>query len=474
VKKEEIVANCIDDILSGKSTLESCIACHPELAEELRSLLEIASNLKPDQVQASTEFKQRTRRRLFEEMQDGEVKTPRFSWPGLAPVRALVLSLIVLAAICLAGGGTVLAAQNSLPGDTLYTVKTHVEDIRMALTPGAEARVNLHLKMAQIRIDEANRLVQLNRQVDARALQTIGKQYDEAIREISKSAGSPESADVLDNFSSTTLDQELEIQKTLAVAPGASQNVLNHTLDLTRRGNLIARVAYSNSDYLRRQPSVSDEKLDSGPFEIAGSLLSITGRTWNVGGVILQNVHLPASEPTIGSRVQLEGIVRGNEIFISKIMKIQDSNQTTKVQGQVGTTNKNGATDISGLPIEIADSGASTLKPGDNVQLQGSLVDGKLKVTGQERRIDMKNNGTSIKGVLTDVNVIAGTLKIKISASPITVNVNHAQVKNDKGQTRSMIFLSRLLGQEITLEGLQKNGKSLYAARVVFGEKDKE
>ena len=57
MKKEEILAICIEEIRSGKSTIEDCVTHYPDLGKELRSLLEIAAGLKPDEVTPSQEFK---------------------------------------------------------------------------------------------------------------------------------------------------------------------------------------------------------------------------------------------------------------------------------------------------------------------------------------------------------------------------------------------------------------------------------
>ena len=45
MKKEEILANCIAEIRSGKSTVADCVKRYPELGKERASLLEIAASL---------------------------------------------------------------------------------------------------------------------------------------------------------------------------------------------------------------------------------------------------------------------------------------------------------------------------------------------------------------------------------------------------------------------------------------------
>src|SRR5512147_501750 len=103
MKKEEILALCLEEIRSGRSTIEECVARHPEMEAELRDLLGIALNLRADPVRPSAEFKMRARRRLFEVM---EASTPAThggrGWLRLAPVRFAALSLAGLLGLGLA------------------------------------------------------------------------------------------------------------------------------------------------------------------------------------------------------------------------------------------------------------------------------------------------------------------------------------------------------------------------------------
>ena len=41
MNKAEILANCIEEIRSGKSTIEECVARYPAFGKELYSLLEV-------------------------------------------------------------------------------------------------------------------------------------------------------------------------------------------------------------------------------------------------------------------------------------------------------------------------------------------------------------------------------------------------------------------------------------------------
>ncbi|MDW7755958.1 MAG: DUF5667 domain-containing protein, partial [Brevefilum sp.] len=72
-----------------------------------------------------------------------------------------ILAILVLVVIVLFGGSTatVLAAQNSIPGDTLYPIKTTMERTRLSLTRSTEGRIELQMEFAEQRLDEIKSLI---------------------------------------------------------------------------------------------------------------------------------------------------------------------------------------------------------------------------------------------------------------------------------------------------------------------------
>ncbi len=485
MKKEEILAICIAEIQSGKSTIADCVKRYPELGKELTSLLEIAAGLKPDEAAPSPEFKQRAKRYLFEKMQYAPPKVSHglSFWPKQTPARVLAFVLAVLVVFGAAGGSTVYAAQSSLPGDTLYVVKTGVENFQMAVTTDASAKADLHLKLAQRRIDEAVQQVKLNRDINVQALETVKQQFDSAIKELSNSDDTEATDNTLSQLSAATLNQQLQLEQVIANAPQSSQPVLQQALAETRRGNMIAQVAYANHDFLQRQPSVADKKLDIGQFHIEGTLLSIQDRTWNVGGTIIENVYFSGKTPAIGSRVKLEGMVKDNEAFITRINVSESSIEPTKVEGQFGGTSQDGKANIGGLSVEIGNNGNNgsngnngntQLKPGDKVQLQGRTDNGKLKVTGKESQNQETGDSTTLNGVLTAVDTDGNTITVKMAGNQITVNISEARIesKNKSDRTPGLSDLKHLIGRDVRLDGLYKKNNLLYArqVRVDIGE----
>jgi hypothetical protein len=467
MKKEEILANCIEEIRSGKSTIEDCTTRYPHMGKELRELLEITACLKPDDVTPSPEFKQRAKAHIFEEIRPAPAKVPHslWNWHELTPVKVLASVVLGVLILVLAGGSTVYAAQSSLPGDTLYPVKTGVESLQLAVTPGAAAKANLHIKLAQRRIDEVTQQVKLNRDLTAQSLDNVKQQYDDALRELSNSGNTKANNDTLSRLSVATLNQQVELEQAIFSVSQKSQPVLQQIIDETRRGNTIAQVAYASHDFLQHHPSVADQKLDAGQFSIEGTLQSIQDKTWNVGGTIIENVHLSGKTPAIGSRVKLQGLVKDNNAFISKIEVSENSPEPTKVEGKFGGTNQNGTANISGIPVTLSDNSSTQLKAGDKVQLQGGADDDKLNVTGKQNN---GNDSSTLSGVLTTVDTVKGTITVKMTGSQVTVNVSKARIEgeNDSHRIYQLSDLKHWIGQEIKLEGLSRKSNLLYASRV--------
>lgn len=71
-----------------------------------------------------------------------------------------VISMIVVATLLFGGGATVNAAQDDLPGETLYAVKTASEDVSVQFTGNAEAKVVRLMELARIRTQEMAQLIE--------------------------------------------------------------------------------------------------------------------------------------------------------------------------------------------------------------------------------------------------------------------------------------------------------------------------
>ena len=75
---------------------------------------------------------------------------------ALTFIRRHSMSAVTAVLIVMVSGGTVAAAETSLPGDILYPVKVHVtEEVRVALAPTPKARAAIAVERAERRLEEA-------------------------------------------------------------------------------------------------------------------------------------------------------------------------------------------------------------------------------------------------------------------------------------------------------------------------------
>lgn len=79
--------------------------------------------------------------------------------PGSHRLHRFGLSLVTVAVVIIATSGTALAAEQALPGDTLYPIKINLnERVRAGLTMGTEAKARWETRQVERRLDEAERL----------------------------------------------------------------------------------------------------------------------------------------------------------------------------------------------------------------------------------------------------------------------------------------------------------------------------
>ena len=169
-KFEDILARCIDDIKSGRAGIADCLDRYPSLREQLEPLLRIALEIgEPADVKPSPGFKIKARVQLMDEIHGRQAVT-KWPWsrykkqtkPGTLRRRYSMANiiLVIVLALCAAGGGTAYAAQDSLPGDALYTVKLGTEQLRMILPGDDVTKAERALSFAERRIEEMEALAE--------------------------------------------------------------------------------------------------------------------------------------------------------------------------------------------------------------------------------------------------------------------------------------------------------------------------
>lgn len=87
----------------------------------------------------------------------------------ITPLRAMVVLAVVITFLFGGAWATASAAENALPGDLIYSIKTMVEETRIALSRDAAQDVELHVRFAEERLNEINALIEAERFDDIEA-----------------------------------------------------------------------------------------------------------------------------------------------------------------------------------------------------------------------------------------------------------------------------------------------------------------
>ncbi len=105
-----------------------------------------------------------------------------FTHKEYSPMYATIASFVIVLALMFGGTGTaVLAAQDSLPNQPLYQVKTFTEDLALRSTIRNTHRLQMELEYAQRRIMEMIRLRQSQQEIPETVFQRLENHLDQSL-----------------------------------------------------------------------------------------------------------------------------------------------------------------------------------------------------------------------------------------------------------------------------------------------------
>ena len=183
---ENILSECIDRVLQGES-VESCLGRYPEQAGELAPLLRTAlAARQASAVEPRPDFKAQVRYEVQSRAAAAGRKIEGKGMPfwGWVPRWAVAVAMVFLV-VLVAGSGTVAASSDTVPGDTLYSVKTTTERARMFFAFSDVAKAKLEAGFAGRRVREMARIA---RRGDAVRLETLRTRFNEHLARIDQLA----------------------------------------------------------------------------------------------------------------------------------------------------------------------------------------------------------------------------------------------------------------------------------------------
>lgn len=164
----------------------------------------------------------------------------------------LTILVVALVGMGAAGGGVALASADSLPGETLYTVKLAVEDLRLWLASDPAAQAEQTLDYLAERGQEITELTEMGESIPDQAVQRMIRQMDQVMTRIAL-APPDETMTLLAQFSERLRIQQQILEKVQAQGPDAGQPALHTALEATRRLNQQAVEAQQAPEKFRHE-----------------------------------------------------------------------------------------------------------------------------------------------------------------------------------------------------------------------------
>lgn len=237
---ERVLERCLQEVEGGED-IEAVVNRHPALAEDLRPLMEIAlaTERQYADVPAPPGGLAAGRERMLAQAARERERAPAALAPTIgirrrikmrfaSATRLMGILLAVVVGLSVIGGGVALAADDSLPGDTLYPVKLAVEDARLGLASSPEAQVALALRLADERTEEIEALIAQGAPVPENVTARMEQHLQRAMR---FAAHAPEEAmpGLLEQIAARTQTQTRILDRIRENAPERDQTRLETT-----------------------------------------------------------------------------------------------------------------------------------------------------------------------------------------------------------------------------------------------------
>jgi len=196
---DEILAECLEAVTSGRRAIDDCLERYPQHASRLAPLLETAIRLRQAQaVEPPPALQGAVRQRFLAAARSRQAaaRPRRRLLPALTPWRwqilpspawrplAAGLTASVLVAFLAFSSVITVTAQDSVPGDWQYPVKRLTERTRLAFTFGEDARRSYRIHLAEERLREVEVLARKGSTIDEPVLRDLVNHTEPLVRQL--------------------------------------------------------------------------------------------------------------------------------------------------------------------------------------------------------------------------------------------------------------------------------------------------
>lgn len=272
------------------------------------------------------------------------------------------LAAIPLAFAMILGSGysVINAAEHSLPGEKLYGIKIAAEQAHLQLTFDEDKQAQMHVHLAQKRIDEARLVMALSDpKQEVAALDALNKQTEITFQEISQLAAdkamTQNDPSLLDNL--VALNKEAKTVLETATQSPEAKAITETALTTTKETdkNLARLIAAVNEQTLLEQPNtVSITGLITG---FAKSSVTVEKNIFNINTatIVLNQDGDPITDfASLSGQVAIIGSRDNNVLVAKKIVVIDPNAVMPTIATAKPTTSTTPATEVTPTTPEPA------------------------------------------------------------------------------------------------------------------------
>jgi hypothetical protein len=340
-----VLDDCIAAIQRGES-VQACLKRYPRHADRLRPLLTLADRVRQTPVAAARPWPQatawqRVRRRA------AELRSPRRrvrvahvnygAW-----LRPVAVTLAIVVAVFAAGGGTALAAQDSLPDSPLYRVKLATEEVRLLLEIDDVSKAEMLIGQSDERMEEILTMARQDKKIPGNVLSALRSRNERAANIL---AEHPQESELLSRFIEQAEGQEGNL---ILLFPTVSDSAYPAYTEA------VAAVHNARLPGAEGLVGVQPEELAAGVLHISGAAQPVGQSLWTVGGI-----EVRVDETTIGAR------------------ELQPGATATFVVGK-NTRGQYRALTLSTIQADVPPSGSVVSGEVEQVTEQGIVIAGQL------------------------------------------------------------------------------------------------
>ncbi|HSA99643.1 MAG TPA: DUF5667 domain-containing protein [Anaerolineales bacterium] len=175
----------------------------------------------------------------------------------------MAVTLLVIASLLIGGGTTVKAAQDDLPGEPLYVVKTFSEDIRLEFQTNPETKVDRLMQLAETRVEEMTRLIESGQTPPEQVSARLEQHLQQALQ-ICSNLDDAALSQKLPRLRDELQQQESDMQRLQSHATQGAQSVLEQTRSMLQVQLLVVNNGLLNHEAFR---AAVKEGINSGQMQ---------------------------------------------------------------------------------------------------------------------------------------------------------------------------------------------------------------